>query len=322
MIESKDFVSVLLPVYNAEKYLAETLCSLMVQTHKNFEIIAVNDGSDDNSLSILQHYQSIDPRIIIIDQKNSGIVASLNRAASIARGEYLARIDGDDTALPTRFEHQVTELRSNPKCVLVASSFDVMDQESGFLYQDAVPTNEVDIRNAMYIRNPIAHGSVMMRKKTFFDAGTYSDSCGPTEDYELWTRLAGLGAIRIINKSLFRWRMNPDGITSTKSNIMEQHMRTNLENYWNENPFRLVTRKQLKSRTLNYIEKNRRLGVAQKSVVLNDLANIAIMLIKRRRVVDGCRQLAVIASTGRTGARVVKARLWSPIKYHLGSREA
>lgn len=316
----KNHVSVLLPVYNAGKFLPETLNSLIVQSHADFEVIAVNDGSTDNSLEILQKYAAFDDRIKIVDQKNAGLVATLNRAAKIASGEYLARIDADDIATPKRFERQVVELIDNPACILVASSFDVIDEEGEFMYHDAVPTRQSDIKTAMLYRNPIAHGSVMIRKDAFERSGGYSSECGPTEDYELWTRLLDMGDIHILPNSLFRWRMNSSGITSTQSDTMKRHMDKNLEMFWQKYDFKLTSRSKVVKNARYYIHSDRHSGIARKEAMLYDLCKVSLKLIKRKRFAEGIAQLAIIASTGRSGLRIVSGTLSEPLKWHVGRR--
>lgn len=312
----KNFISILLPVYNAEKFLAETLDSLIRQTNKNFEIIAINDGSTDNSLKILQAYAARDSRIIVIDQVNQGLVKTLNSAADIAKGEFLARIDADDVALDRRLEFQLTAIKENSKRVLVAGGFDVMNEDGEILYHDAIPTNPQDILTAMYSRNPIAHGSILMRRSAFEMVGGYSEDCGPTEDYELWTRLSTMGEIFALSQTIFRWRVNPTGITSTKSDIMEKYMKINFEKFREIHPFELIHRRELKSRLARYIEDDPLHGIATKERVLQDLTNASFVLIKQRMLKQALHQLFIIASTGRTGFRFVYHRIAKAIKFH------
>ena len=228
LVKQQPKVSVLLPVYNCEKYLAETLNSLVCQTYDNFEVIAIDDGSTDGSLAVLRHYAGFDDRIKVFEQSNKGLVNTLNKAASLATGKLFARIDGDDLATPMRLELQVREMILHPECVLLGSSFDVVDEGSEFLYHDAVPTLQDDIKLAMYYRNPLAHGSIMMRRKAFEAAGGYSTDCDPTEDYELWMRMIKIGEVHALPNSLFRWRINPNGITSTRSDAMKSFMDVNI----------------------------------------------------------------------------------------------
>jgi len=312
----KNLISVLLPVYNAERFVAETLDSLIRQTNKNFEIIAVNDGSSDGSLKVLREYAKRDDRIKVIDQKNQGLVKTLNTAAKLSSGEFLARIDADDVALDRRFEFQLKAMKEDSNRVLIAGGFDVMNEDGEILYHDAVPTNYEDIINAMYTRNPIAHGSILMRRSAFEEAGGYSEDCGPTEDYELWTRLSKIGTIIALPQTIFRWRVNPNGITSTKSDIMEKHMKVNFVKFQELHPFKLVTRAALKEKFTHYVSVDPLHGVAMKERILQDLVNLSFVLLKQGRISDAIRQLFIISSTGRTGLRLVRYRVVKAIKYH------
>ena len=312
----KNFISVLLPVYNAEKFIAETLDSLIRQTNKNFEIIAVNDGSSDGSLKILHEYADRDSRIVIIDQENQGLVKTLNTAAKQASGEFFARIDADDVALDRRFEFQLAAMQEDSRRVLVAGGFDVMNEDGEILYHDAIPAHHRDILNAMQTRNPIAHGSVLMRRTAFESVGGYSGDCGPTEDYELWTRLSKVGEIFALKQTIFRWRVNPNGITSTKSEIMEKYMKQNFETFRNLHPFVVVSRADLKKTMSHYLREDPLHGVATKEHVLKDLANASFVLIKQGRLLDAVSQLLIVASTGRTGLRLTRYRIAKAVKFH------
>src|ERR1051325_1151561 len=110
-------VSVLLPVYNAERYLESALQSVLGQTFSDFEVIAVDDGSKDNSKKILERFAANDPRIRVISRPNTGIVGALNDGLAVARGEFIARMDADDVALPGRFQAQLDYLRGHPDCI-------------------------------------------------------------------------------------------------------------------------------------------------------------------------------------------------------------
>lgn len=320
LVKQQPKVSVLLPVYNCEKYLAETLNSLACQTYDNFEVIAIDDGSTDGSLAVLRRYARFDDRIKVFEQSNRGLVNTLNKAASLATGKLFARIDGDDLVTPMRLELQVREMILHPECVLLGSSFDVVDEGSEFLYHNAVPTLQDDIRLAMYYRNPLAHGSIMMRRKAFEAAGGYSSDCGPTEDYELWMRMIKIGEVHALPNSLFRWRINPNGITSTRSDAMKSFMDVNIEQYWRDNPFRVVSRRELMRRIRYYLSDESRGSVSRKHAVLYDLCRVSLKLMKRQRVIEALYQILVVCSTGRTGIRVLREAMREPINWHVHRR--
>lgn len=310
-------ISVLLPVYNAEKFLARTLDSLLSQTFKDFEILALNDGSSDNSMAILQEYAKRDDRVVVIDQKNLGLVKTLNKAASMAEGEYLARMDSDDLSLPRRFELQLEAFEKHPDAVLVAGGFDVMDEDDDIIYHDPVPTENEDLKRAMFVRNPIAHGSVMIKRAAFEKVGGYSEECGPTEDYELWSRLADTGNFIATGSTIFRWRINPNGITQSKAKIMATHMKTNINNFARRNKIEVTNRSYLIQRGKFYIETYNRYGVGMKHTLLKDCTGIAMVFMRNHQYLKALHQFFTVASTGRTGVKIVGERLTNTSKYYI-----
>src|ERR1051326_2264165 len=121
------FVSVLVPVYNAARYLDVAISSVLRQTFSDFELIAVDDGSKDDSKKILEHFSANDARIRVISRPNTGIVGALNDGLAVARGEFIARMDADDVALPGRFQAQLDYLRGHPDCIAVGTAVQIID---------------------------------------------------------------------------------------------------------------------------------------------------------------------------------------------------
>lgn len=310
-------ISVLLPVYNAEPFLSRTLDSLLNQTYKNFEIIAINDGSTDDSLAILHKYAKQDSRIVIVDQENIGLVKTLNKAASIASGFYLARMDSDDLCLPRRFELQVEAFEKNKKAVLVGGCFDVMNEDDEILYRESVPTRNEELRRALAVRNPIAHGSAMFTKSAFEKSGGYNDDCGPTEDYELWSRFAFFGDIIGVPATIFRWRINPTGITQTKADAIDKYMKDNINNYLKRHELSVTKRAYLRKRGNFYITSYELHGIGMKEAMLKDCLGIAILFAKKGHYLKALQQVLAVASTGRTGVRLTFDRAIRTSKYHL-----
>jgi glycosyltransferase involved in cell wall biosynthesis len=128
---SEPAISVLMPVYNTERYVAEAVESILAQTFRNFEFLIIDDGSTDRSLSILKRYAERDPRIYLVSRPNTGYVIALNEMLAMARGEFIARIDADDIALPERFEVQVAYLREHPEVVCLGSKVQFIDEALG-----------------------------------------------------------------------------------------------------------------------------------------------------------------------------------------------
>jgi glycosyltransferase involved in cell wall biosynthesis len=302
-------VSVLMPVYNAERYLKQAVDSILDQTFTDFELIAINDGSTDKSGEILDYYKGIDDRVIVVQRENKGLVATLNEAIELAKGEYLARQDSDDISFSTRLEKQVAVLDADNEMVLVTGAFEVFDEQDEFLYREVLPADDEDIKRAMYLRNPIGHGSVMFRKSVCINAGMYSDECGPTEDFELWTRLARKGKFTALEAAMFHWRVNTLGITTTNNSLQRTLMKDHLENLWQLGKPRVIGSRELRLKGAHYRSVYQDRGVAMKENMLADNAQLAVKMIRRKHVLDGMHQLFSVALVGRSGTKTVLRRL-------------
>ena len=145
-------ISVLLPVYNEEKYISQSIESVLNQTYRNFELIIIDDGSTDNSIDIINSYN--DPRIILLkNERNLHIAKSLNNGFQHASGDFIARIDGNDIAVNTRFEKQMHYLSNHPKCGVVFSPVLKIDEDG----------NSSDIVNGNYIRHELIQAHMFFR---------------------------------------------------------------------------------------------------------------------------------------------------------------
>jgi glycosyltransferase involved in cell wall biosynthesis len=186
-------ISVLLPVYNSSATINLCLKSLLDQSLKDFEILAVDDGSTDESLNILQKYSKSDSRVKVFVQKHQGLVRALNHGLNQARGRHIARMDADDYCHPDRLAQQEEFLTENPDYDLVACRVDFPRQKSNRGYAHYVQwTNSLlsheDIALHRFVESPFAHPSVMLRSSLFEKYGGYREGDFP-EDYELWLRL-------------------------------------------------------------------------------------------------------------------------------------
>jgi glycosyltransferase involved in cell wall biosynthesis len=183
-------VSVLLPVYNGAPWLRPTLDAMLRQSLTDFELIAINDGSKDDSLAILRSYE--DPRIRVIDQANQGLAATLNRAVGLARARYLARQDQDDVSLPTRLAAQLAFLDAHPEIGVVGTWASIIDAEGRVTGYHKHPTQPGRLAEHLLWNNPFVHSSLMFRREVFETVGLYSTDSArqPPEDYELLSRVA------------------------------------------------------------------------------------------------------------------------------------
>lgn len=214
-MNSSPLVSVVMPVYNGEKYLAEAVESILNQTFRDFEFIIIDDGSTDGTAQILEQYGRGDSRIRICHQENAGVVAACNRGIGLARGKYIARMDADDIALRHRFQAQVGFLESNPDVALVGSAISFIDAEGrGHGQIMRYPTSDSAIRRILYYGNCFAHPSIMMRRQAVSAVGGYRECCSPAEDYDLWLRLAERFKVANLAEPLLLYRIHHRQATS------------------------------------------------------------------------------------------------------------
>ena len=185
-------ITVLMSVYNGEKYLRESIDSILNQTFIDFEFLIINDGSTDSTRDIILSY--VDPRITLIDnEENIGLSKSLNRVIQQARGEYIARQDGDDVSHPMRLENQYNFI-CKEDCDVVFCRYDYLDWNGKQLsWISPFFTNENLFNALIALNDPIAHGSVMMKKDSIIKAGGYNERFLFSQDYELWLRLLSMG---------------------------------------------------------------------------------------------------------------------------------
>ncbi|GAB4128585.1 MAG: hypothetical protein OHK0045_03000 [Raineya sp.] len=209
-------VSVVMPVYNAEKFLAEAIESILNQTFTDFEFLIFNDGSTDNSLKIIQQYQRKDSRIkLVYNGENKGYVFHLNEGIRLSKGKYIARMDADDIALPERFTKQVSFLEANPEYVLCGSLVRMIGKQNHVLH---LPSEDVDIRLKMLYINPFAHPSVMMRKETLIKHSIYyNEAAMPAEDYVMWVNLLECGKVCNLKEILLQYRVHENNISYKNS---------------------------------------------------------------------------------------------------------
>lgn len=189
-------VSVILPVYNGAKTIKRAVESILVQSFSNFELIIINDGSNDETPQILNSFT--DSRIKILHQENSGITVALNKGVEAANGKYIARMDADDISLPERLEKQVNFLEAHPDIAVVGCANKIIYQDGKEAVRYRAFTHNEIMKNFVKI-TPVPHSSVIMRKDALIDVGLYdpktdgSKKIWMTEDYDLWVRFAKKG---------------------------------------------------------------------------------------------------------------------------------
>lgn len=223
-------VSVLIPLYNSAKTVEATLASIFRQSFNDFEIVAVDDGSADDTISILRKAAKADSRLRLIEAGHGGIIKALNTGLSQCRGEFIARMDGDDICHPERLRLQAEFMSENPDvsvCSSLVRLFPRNDTGEGFLkyeeWLNSTVTHE-EIAREIFIESPIVHPSVMLRTTELRELGGYREYGWP-EDYDLWLRYFTAGKrFAKVPETLTFWRTHPGKLTFTDS-------RYSLENF-------------------------------------------------------------------------------------------
>jgi glycosyltransferase involved in cell wall biosynthesis len=200
----ENLVSVILPVYNSEKYIFEAIQSILEQTYTNFELLILDDGSTDNTLSIIENFK--DERVILFkSEKNFGIVHQLNKGIDNSKGEFIARMDADDISFHERFEKQIDFLINNPNIDVLGTYAEKFGDEIGLLEYKYNKPKQISFLMNFYCY--MLHPTVMMRK-TIFNSCRYSKEYPLAEDFALWCQVDNSKNLHIIEEVLLKYRIH------------------------------------------------------------------------------------------------------------------
>jgi len=215
-MQSSPKITVLMPIFNGERFVREAVESILNQTFTDFEFLIIDDGSTDSSIEIIAAYD--DPRIrLVANGKNLGVTASLNRGIDLAAGEYIARMDCDDISLPSRLAEEVAYLDQNPDCAMVAVLVVMTDEDGidrGAWLDDRKTSSHAAIHRFLPRANCIAHPGIMIRK-SILSRYRYNDLQRVAQDYDLWLRMCADGlVIAKLAKPLLNYRVYATSVTS------------------------------------------------------------------------------------------------------------
>jgi glycosyltransferase involved in cell wall biosynthesis len=210
-------ISVLMPVYNSSRYLAEAIESILQQTLSDFEFLIIDDGSSDASPQILQNYAQQDPRIRLTLRENRGIAKTLNQMLFQARGELIARMDADDIALPNRFARQVEFLQQHPEVVCVGGALDWIDAKGRRLGHCPMPESDTELQKWLVGGvSLLHHPTAMARRAALMQVGGYDETMVASSDLDLWLKLGEIGQLANISDTVLYYRLHPESITHAK----------------------------------------------------------------------------------------------------------
>ena len=205
-------VTVLMPAYNVEKYIGESIDSILRQSFTDFELVIVNDCSSDDTEAVIRSYS--DPRIVLINQSNQGISAALNAGLLVAKGKYIARMDSDDICVPERLQLQYDFLEQHPDYVLAGTDSEYMDKDGEYLYRYAnFGHSYEEICRNIELGCPFIHTSVFYKKEVVVRLGGYELKAHLFEDYLLWTKVIREGKAINFETPLVTMRLNPTSLT-------------------------------------------------------------------------------------------------------------
>jgi len=210
-------ISVIIPAYNAEKTIKETIQSVLNQTWQDFELLIINDGSQDATLEVIKSIQ--DPRIKIFSYPNAGSSASRNRGIAIAKGEYISFIDADDLWTADKLEAQYKALQENSQAAVAYSWTDHIDESGQFLRSGPQQSFTGDVYARLLLEDFIGNGSnPLIRAQAFAEVGDFDESLAHSEDWDLWLRLAARYHFVAVPSPQILYRMR---VSSKSFNIKE-----------------------------------------------------------------------------------------------------
>ena len=205
-------VSVVMSVFNGERFVRQAVDSILAQTLTSFEFVVVDDGSTDTTAEILESYS--DPRLRLITQERTGLIASLNRAIDGASGEYIARMDADDISLPQRLELQLERLEGNPGVALLGTQVEEIDEAGDTIRRHHYPTDSAAVAKALLRgATAICHGAVIFRRACFERVGGYRQPFEHAEDYDLWLRMTESYDVENLPQVLYRKRLSLSSVS-------------------------------------------------------------------------------------------------------------
>ena len=210
-------ISMIMPVYNSERYVSIAIESILTQTFQDFEFIIVNDGSTDSSLEVIQRFQVKDSRIRILDLPHQGITKSLNSAIRIAQGKYIARMDADDISMPERLEKQYHYMEAHPEIAVCGSGALIIDEDGDVIRKDRVVCTHENIeKRHLSGKCSLKHSSVIIRASILRKVNGYNEELPYAQDFDLWFRIGEIGKLVNLPNALIKFRRNPNSVSYLK----------------------------------------------------------------------------------------------------------
>ncbi len=218
----KPKISVVLPVFNAEKYIGAAIQSVLDQSFADFELIIVDDASTDSTPLIINTYAKSDSRIkVITNKKNLYIAQALNKGISHAKSAVIARMDADDICLPQRFKRQYWLLTQNPNVAVVGCNIIIIDEDGNEIGKRKYYSDSDMLKKRIFRYSPFAHPTTMFRKAVFDESGGYDPKWSPSEDIDLWIKIGKKYEFANIQDFEFKYRVFSDSHSNKKLRKVE-----------------------------------------------------------------------------------------------------
>jgi glycosyltransferase involved in cell wall biosynthesis len=220
-------ISVVMPVYNASRYLRAAMDSILTQTFGDFEFLCVDDGSTDESPAILREYADRDSRVRIITKSNGGVTSALIAGVSEAKGGYVARMDADDIADPRRFELQVEHLRAHPECVAVGCHIVLIRGDGTYLEDGPIINSHEQIVDSLWQgkSGALPHFGAMIRTEALARVGGYNEHFRTAQDLDLFLRLSEIGRLENVPQPLIKYRVHEGGVSAARADEQAKNAR-------------------------------------------------------------------------------------------------
>lgn len=214
-------LSVLMPVFNSELFVADAIKSILNQTFPNFELLILDDASTDKSFEIIKDFENKDPRIKAFqNEKNLGVVESRNKLINLSKGKYIAWIDSDDIAFENRFEEQIKFLEEHPEIGMVGAYPIIIDENSKKTGKWWFETDPQKLKIELFFHSPFLSSSVMIRKSCL-PQNFYDPKFSVAEDFDLYSKISESCDIANIPEFLVKYRINSKGLSKSNTAKME-----------------------------------------------------------------------------------------------------
>lgn len=220
-MDNSPILSVLMPVFNSELFVAEAIESILNQTFKDFEFLILDDASTDQSFEIIKDFEKQDSRIKVFkNEKNLGVVASRNKLINLSKGKYIAWLDSDDIALPNRFEEEIKFLGEHPEIGLVGAFPIIIDEFGNKIGKWSFETDPQKLKIELFFHSPFLSSSIVIRKSAL-PQNFYDSKFPVAEDFDLYSKISENSDLANIPEFLVKYRINSKGLSKSNSEKME-----------------------------------------------------------------------------------------------------